>query len=110
MTSELRIRKQVTRITTENHLGKTEHDSAKKYSYVVKAKDKIVQLKIDNTDVLINADGEVDCPLDGVLRKNGYSIYDLLSWNTKEIDFIVTTNNVEQLIRTIPLNVSLESI
>ncbi|MBM6615382.1 hypothetical protein JTF06_10825 [Desemzia sp. RIT804] len=94
---------------TEDNLEKSEHDSAKKYSYVVKAKDKIVHLKVDNADVLINADGEIDCPLDGVLRKNGYSIYDLLSWNTKEIDFIVLTNNVEQLIRTIPLNISLEA-
>lgn len=98
------------RIETENLLEKPEHDYAKKYTYVVKAQDKIVHLKVENADVLINADGEIDCPLDGVLRKNGYSIYDLLSWNTKKIDFIVTTNSVEQLIRTIPLNVSLETI
>lgn len=99
----------MTRIETDNVLETFDHDSAKKYSYVVKAKDKIVTLRVEDVDVFFNADGEIDCPLDRVLRKNGYSIYDLLSWSTKEIDFVVLADNVEQLIRTIPINASLET-
>lgn len=77
-----------------------------KYAYIVKAKDKSVWLKIEHEDVCINADGDLDCPVDRVLRKNGYSFYDLMSWTTKEIDFVAITEGVATTIRTIPFNVT----
>lgn len=89
----------------------TLHDLAteepKKYAYIVKAKDKTVRLKIENQDIYQNADGVLDCPIDRVLRKNGYSLYDLIIWATEEIEFVANINGIDETIRTIPFNITL---
>lgn len=82
--------------------------TSKYYLYVTTGRKHSVRLKIDERDVLINADGDLDCPLDTTLRKNGYSMYDLLSWETRQIKFILVENGVEKKLRTIQTNWSLE--
>lgn len=77
------------------------------YFYVVIGKVKTIRLTIDTSDVLINADGELDCPIDTVLRKNGYSFDDLNSWLAKEIQFIAINEDSEEILRTIHLNMNL---
>lgn len=77
------------------------------YFYVVIGRDKTTRLTVDTTDVLINADGELDCPIDTVLRKNGYTFEDLNSWLAKEIQFIAVDEGSEEILRTISLNVNL---
>lgn len=77
------------------------------YFYVVIGRDKTTRLTIDTADVLINADGELDCPIDTVLRKNGYTFEDLNSWLAKEIQFIAVKEGSEEILRKISLNVNL---
>lgn len=79
----------------------------KQYFYIVKGKDKTIRLEIENSDVLINADGVLDCPIDTVLRKNNYTFDDLNSWIAKEIQFIVVKDGVDQILHTIHLDVNL---
>lgn len=79
----------------------------KQYFYIVKGKDKTIRLDIENSDVLVNADGVLDCPIDTVLRKNNYTFDDLNSWIAKEIQFIVVKDGVDQILHTIHLNVNL---
>lgn len=66
-----------------------------------------IKLDVEESDVLINADGVLDCPIDTVLRKNDYTFNDLNSWMAKEIQFIVEHHGSESVINTIHLNVNL---
>ncbi|WP_407370274.1 hypothetical protein [Carnobacterium sp.] len=66
-----------------------------------------IKLDVEESDVLINADGVLDCPIDTVLRKNEYTFNDLNSWMAKEIQFIVEHDGSESIINTIHLNVNL---
>lgn len=82
-------------------------EEAIQYKYIVECKDQTVQLEVDDRDVLRNADDEIDCPLDVVLRKNAYSFEDLMKWNAYEIQFIQIENNVETLLNRVSLDVNL---
>lgn len=70
-------------------------------------RDETIQLDVEESDVLVNADGVLDCPIDTVLRKNNYTFDDLNSWLAKEIQFIMIKNDVEQIIHRISLNMNL---
>ncbi len=77
------------------------------YFYVIYGKYQTIKLDVEESDVLINADGVLDCPIDTVLRKNEYTFNDLNSWMAKEIQFIVEHDGSESIINTIHLNVNL---
>lgn len=81
--------------------------SEKKYVYVVKGKNSNMALEVDPIDVIENADGEIDCPLDVVLRKNKYTFNHLNEWDAREISFMEVTENETTIIRTISLNMNL---
>jgi len=74
---------------------------------VIKGRNQTIRLDVENADVLINADGMIDCPIDTVLRKNEYTFNDLNSWSAEEIQFILIKNDDEQILRTVKLNVNL---
>lgn len=68
---------------------------------------KIVDLKVDEEDLMYNADGELDCPVDVVLRKNNHSFEDFNDWGAKEIQFVRRQEGNEEILRSMPLNVNL---
>ena len=74
---------------------------------MVIGRDETIQLDVEESDVLVNADGVLDCPIDTVLRKNNYTFDDLNSWLAKEIQFIMIKNDVEQILHRISLNMNL---
>jgi len=74
---------------------------------LIKGRNQTIRLDVENADVLINADGMIDCPIDTVLRKNEYTFNDLNSWSAEEIQFILIRNDDEQILRTVKLNVNL---
>lgn len=77
------------------------------YRYVIECKNKTVELEVENRDVLRNADDEIDCPLDVVLRKNNYSFNDLMSWDAREIRFVEMREKEERILNRVPLDVNL---
>lgn len=77
------------------------------YRYIVECKERTVELDVDEQDVLRNADDEIDCPLDVVLRKNSYSFNDLMSWDAREVRFVEIRNNEERILNKVTLNVNL---
>lgn len=77
------------------------------YKYIIKCKERDVELEVEDRDVFHNADDEIDCPLDVVLRKNDYSFNDLMSWDAREIQFVKLVDEDVQLINSVPLNVNL---
>ncbi|WP_156956000.1 hypothetical protein [Carnobacterium pleistocenium] len=74
---------------------------------MIKAKNQTIRLDVEINDVLINADGAIDCPIDTVLRKNNYTFDDLNSWSAKEIYFVIIKDDEEQILHTIHLDVNL---
>ncbi|MER2173668.1 MAG: hypothetical protein ABS911_03235 [Carnobacterium sp.] len=74
---------------------------------MIHGKYQTIKLDVEESDVLINADGVLDCPIDTVLRKNKYTFEDLNNWLAKEVQFIVEHNGSESVINTIPLDVNL---
>lgn len=78
-----------------------------KYSYIVDCIDKQVHLLVDARDVFYNADDEIDCPLDVVLRKNNYTLQDLMNWDAREIRFIQTIDGKETILNSFSLDVNL---
>lgn len=77
------------------------------YRYLIKCKEKTVGLDVMDQDILFNADGDIDCPIDVVLHKNGYTFSDLMTWDAKEIQFVELSNKRINIIRKIPLNINL---
>ncbi|GEK92154.1 hypothetical protein [Alkalibacterium kapii] len=78
-----------------------------KYRYLIVCREKTVELEVMNQDILYNADGELDCPLDMVLHKNGYSFNDLMAWDAKEIHFIRQSKDETDTVKSVKLNVNL---
>lgn len=79
----------------------------KQYFYITTGNRQSARLKIAEEDVIVNADGEIDCPMDTVLRKNGRSLYDLMSWETQQIQFVLVEDGVEHVLRTLSVDMSL---
>lgn len=77
------------------------------YKYIVKCKNRDIELEVEDRDVFQNADDEIDCPLDVVLRKNDYSLNDLMSWDAREIQFVQLIDEKIKLINSVTLNVNL---
>ncbi|GEK88728.1 hypothetical protein SAMN04488102_103218 [Alkalibacterium subtropicum] len=77
------------------------------YRYLIECKDKTVELEVENRDVLHNADDEIDCPLDVVLRKNNYTFNDLMSWDAREVRFVEVCEDEVYTLNRVSLNVNL---
>ncbi|MEC6747810.1 hypothetical protein VXN63_04600 [Marinilactibacillus sp. XAAS-LB27] len=93
---------------TQNRTLKTELEDALKYGYVVECKDRTVHLTVEARDVFRNADDEIDCPLDVVLRKNDFSLQDLMSWNARIVRFVrFDEEGTEITLNSVSLNVNL---
>lgn len=86
---------------------KNELDNTVQYGYVVECKDKTVHLIVDIRDVFYNADDEIDCPLDVVLRKNNHTLQDLMDWDAREVKFIQIVDGEEIVLNSVSLNVNL---
>ncbi|GAB2492520.1 hypothetical protein GCM10008929_16110 [Alkalibacterium psychrotolerans] len=92
---------------TQNEPGQPVLTQTIQYKYIIKCKERDVELEVEDRDVFHNADDEIDCPLDVVLRKNDYSFNDLMSWDAREIQFVKLVDEDIQLINSVPLNVNL---
>lgn len=78
----------------------------KQYFYITKGIKHSARFKVDEVDIITNADGELDCPLDTVLRKNGYSLNDLMSWETREICLVLVEEGIEKIVHSFPVYLS----
>lgn len=92
---------------TQNEPGQPVLTQTIQYKYIIKCKERDVELEVEDRDVFHNADDEIDCPLDVVLRKNDYSFNDLMSWDAREIQFVKLIDDNVHLINRVPLNVNL---
>ncbi|MFL2133454.1 hypothetical protein [Desemzia sp. FAM 24101] len=77
------------------------------YAYVLIKSDAEIELVIDQEDFLLNADGEVDIPLEKILRKNDLSLNDLYLMNIQKLLFVRKSEGQSCTLRQICLNVNL---
>ncbi|MBM6615526.1 hypothetical protein JTF06_11590 [Desemzia sp. RIT804] len=77
------------------------------YAYVLIKSDTEIELEIDQEDFILNADGEMDIPLELILRKNDLTLNDLYIMNIQKLLFIRKNNGQSCTLRQICLNVNL---
>ncbi|EXJ23164.1 hypothetical protein ADIAL_1311 [Alkalibacterium sp. AK22] len=77
------------------------------YKYIIQCKEQTIELEVDDRDVFYNADDEIDCPLDVVLRKNQYSLNDLMKWDARKVQFVKIIDTNVHVINSVHLNVNL---
>lgn len=94
-------------ILAQRNSFKNQVEDTTQYEYVVECVDKQVHLLVEARDVFHNADNEIDCPLDVVLRKNKYSFQDLMNWDAREVKFIQIVDGEETILNSVSLNVNL---
>lgn len=85
----------------------TENRLCVQYAYVLVNSDAEVELQVDEKDFIQNADGEMDIPLELVLRKNQLSLKDLNQMNLEKCLFIRRENGQTVTLKQILLNINL---
>lgn len=74
----------------------------KEYRFIIEGRTVLISLKVDNRDIIYNADGKIDCPLETVMRKNNFTFFELNKWGIVAIRFVriigdreITLNKIE---------------
>ncbi|SFJ83193.1 hypothetical protein SAMN04488569_100122 [Marinilactibacillus piezotolerans] len=88
----------------------TNNYPSNKYKYVIECKSMQITLTVDNNDIIHNADGDIDCPLETVLRKNHFTLYELKKWGLVSIHFVEIANEEETIRNQIECETVLQSI
>lgn len=78
-----------------------------KYAYIIEGKNAKSTLEIAEEDLIENADGILDCPFDGVLRKHNLSLNDLNKMNVSKLTFVKFIDEITITLKTIELNINL---
>ncbi|MGB7366874.1 hypothetical protein [Carnobacterium jeotgali] len=77
------------------------------YAYILEGKNVCNTLPVDEDDLIENADGILDCPLDGVLRKHKLSLSDLNTMKMTKLLFVKVEDKRTIVLNTIRLNVNI---
>lgn len=77
------------------------------YAYILEGKNICNTLPVDEEDLIENADGILDCPLDGVLRKHKLSLSDLNEMKTTKLLFVKLEGEKTIILNTICLNLNM---
>lgn len=70
----------------------------KTYMYIIVGADKVRMMTINDNDVILNADGGSECPLESILRKNSITLDDLQKWKIESIKLVEMTNEDERVL------------
>lgn len=82
----------------------------KEYKYIIEGKTVLITLSVDNKDIICNADGNIDCPLETVLRKNNFTLQELRKWGLIDIRFVKMIDDQEIIISQIECGFALSSL
>jgi len=70
----------------------------KTYMYVIEGETWTRTFTLDDRDEVINEEGERDCPLENVLRRNHLSLNDLKDWGAVKIQLVERTKETEKVL------------
>lgn len=82
----------------------------KEFKYIIEGKTVLITLSVDNNYVICNADGNIDCPLETVLRKNNFTLQELRKWELIDICFVKIIDDQEIIISQIEYEFALNSL
>ncbi|MER1955349.1 MAG: hypothetical protein ABS913_09575 [Desemzia incerta] len=77
------------------------------YVFVLVKNDAEIELKIDQEDFILNADDELDIPLEMILRKNHLTLNDLYTMNVQKLLFVRKDDGHPITLKQICLDINL---
>lgn len=77
------------------------------YVFVLVKNDTKIELKIDQEDFILNADDELDIPLEMILRKNHLTLTDLYTMNVQKLLFVRKDDGHPITLKQICLDINL---
>jgi len=77
------------------------------YVYVLVKNDTEIELEIDQEDFILNADDELDIPLEMILRKNHLTLNDLYTMNVQKLLFVRKDDDGSITLKQICLDMNL---
>ncbi|MGE7366840.1 hypothetical protein QNK01_05590 [Desemzia incerta] len=77
------------------------------YVFVLVKNDTEIELKIDQEDFILNADDELDIPLEMILRKNHLTLTDLYTMNVQKLLFVRKDDGHPITLKQICLDINL---
>lgn len=77
------------------------------YVYILVKNDTEIELEIDQEDFILNADDELDIPLEMILRKNHLTLNDLYTMNVQKLLFVRKDNGRSITLKQISLDMNL---
>lgn len=77
------------------------------YVYVLVKNDTEIELEIDQEDFILNADDELDIPLEMILRKNHLTLNDLYTMNVQKLLFVRKDDGRSITLKQISLDMNL---
>lgn len=77
------------------------------YAYILEGENIFNTLPVDEDDLIENADGILDCPFDGVLRKHKLTLRDLNEMKTTKLLFVKLEGEKTIVLNTIFLNLNM---
>ena len=87
-----------------------EENKSNVYEYILEGKQINITLVIEDTDIFLNADDEIDCPLETVLRKHSLTLKDLKMWDIQKVRFVEISDGTEKTLQVIEYSNVLNSI
>ncbi|WP_035054006.1 hypothetical protein [Carnobacterium pleistocenium] len=82
-------------------------ESKNNYAYILEGENIFNTLLVDEDDLIENADGILDCPFDGVLRKYKLTLRDLNEMKTTKLLFVKLEGEKTIVLNTICLNLNM---
>lgn len=76
-------------------------EQQKRFIYVIETATESRELLIEDNEILENADGEIDCPLDSVLSKYKLGLEDLFAMKVATVSLMEEACSDRKLIRSI---------
>lgn len=73
----------------------------KRFIYIIETPTESKELAIEEAELIENADGELDCPLDHVLRRYQLGLDDLFSMKVENVSLVEESTLERKLIRSI---------
>ncbi|SFH74775.1 hypothetical protein [Pisciglobus halotolerans] len=77
------------------------------YAYVIEGNEMKKTFSVCRNDIIENADGEIDCPLDAVLSKHHLTFGDLNGLSPTRALFVKYEGEQETVLNEISLNINL---
>lgn len=60
--------------------------------------EKVITLTVDENDLVMNADGEIDCPMETTLRKNKITAETMNQWGIESVRLVEMTSEKEKVL------------